>query len=1357
MHDVRAQVETWFAERYGAPTPAQERAWPAIRAGGDVLLAAPTGSGKTLAAFLHALTGLFERAAAGTLEKGTRVVYVSPLRALSNDVRKNLLEPLAALSARLGLPAGAVRVAVRTGDTSAKDRAAFAESPAHVLVTTPESLYLLLTTTRGRAALATTELMIVDEIHALAPDRRGAHLALSLERLDALVGGARRPQRVGLSATQKPIDAVATYLTGGGPSTIIDLGHARKLDLDVIAPEGELSAVATHEQWKDVHDQLAVLVGEHRSTLVFTNTRKLSERVAQALSERLGEDVVGAHHGAMARESRELVETRLKEGALRVVVATSSLELGIDVGAVELVVQIDSPRTIAAFVQRIGRARHSPNAGPPKGRLVATTRDGLVECTALVRAAHAGLLDAIHVPVAPLDVLAQQIVAAASVEDFELDALFTLVTRAAPYHTLTRARFDQVIEMLSEGYATRRGRAGAYLHLDRVGARVKARRAARLAAILSGGAIPERADYDVVVDPEGTKVGTLDEDFAIESMAGDVFLLGNTSWRVTRVEAGKVRVLDAKGMPPTIPFWLGEGPSRTRELSAEVARLRAELEAKLRTGDEPAARAWLSAETGLADRLAAQIVAYVAAMVHTLGHVPTQDTLIVERFFDEAGGMQVVLHAPFGARINRAWGLALRKKFCRSFDFELQAAATDDGVLLSVGEQHSFPLETIYAFVRSHAARETLLQAVLQAPVFGTRWRWTATRALAVLRRSGGKKVPPHLQRMRSDDLLAAVFPAQAGCQDNNPGGEVEPPDHPLVVQAVGDCLDEFLDTDGLIQVLRRLEAGELTLIARDLPEPSPAAAALLAANPYAFLDDAPLEERRTRAVSVRRSLAGPMRELGALDVAAIDEVRRDAWPRWRDADEMHDALLVLAALPATLVTPDAAVMIDVLAAARRATLATTPGGRALWIAAERVAVAQAAWPGVVIDPHVVVPRGAPVPEDREQAVTILVRGTMEHVGPTTAAEVAVRLDLSVEDVDGALVRLEADGAVLRGSFTPGADPLVLEWCDRRLLQRIHRLTLGRLRREIEPVTLATYGSFVARWQKLAPGTQLHGVDGLAHVIAMLEGVEAPLAAWEQTILPARVADYRPELLDELCLAGEVMWGRLSRSEAARTTRVTPIALWRRTSAPWILGAMPPLPPADPEADPRVAPAADAVLAALARRGALFYAELETETGLPRQLLDAALWELVARAAITADGFAALRTLAAASPRRVGRWARLITEAPSPAVLAEAHAQKLLDRWGVVWRELARRELGPPWSDVLGALRRMEARGTIRGGRFVDGVGGEQFARADAVDALRLARREEAPLAPSDPLLLRVVPLVVAPAPSPAPLESHAP
>jgi ATP-dependent Lhr-like helicase len=1336
----------WFVTRFGCATEPQLRGWPEIRAGHDVLISAPTGSGKTLAAFLLCIDDLVRRARLGPLPGQTEVVYVSPLKALSNDVHKNLETPLAeisALAAERGVALAPIRAALRTGDTPQWERQRMNRERPHILVTTPESLFILLTAAKPREMLARTRTVIVDEIHAVADDKRGSHLALTLARLDRLVeqNGGAKPQRVGLSATVKPVEDVAAFLSDS--ARVVNIGHRREMELAVEAPRDELGPVASNEMWDEIYDRVAELIRENRTTLVFVNTRRLAERVAHYLGERLGPGAVLPHHGSLARALRLDAEKRLKNGELRAVVATASLELGIDIGVVDLVCQIGSPRSIAVALQRIGRSGHWVGA-MPKGRLFATTRDELIECAALVRAIRRGELDRIEIPRNALDILAQQMVAACACEDFAEDDLFALMRSAWPYRALDRKDFDAVLETLSEGIATARGRSGAWLHRDAVNRRVRGRRGARLTAITSGGAIPDTAQYLVVAEPEGATVGTVDEEFAAESMAGDVFLLGTTSWRIRRIEAGRVRVENAHGAAPGIPFWRGEAPGRTAELSREVARLREEIASGKGI---PACVEFLERECGLGRRGAEQAVEYVLAGRAALGVMPSDKRVVAERFFDEGGGMQLVIHAPFGARINRAWGLALRKRFCRSFNFELQAAATDNGIVISLGEQHSFPLEIVFEFLHPETVEEVLTQALLAAPMFTARWRWNASRALAIPRCSGGRKVPPPIQRMRADDLMAAVFPDQAACAENLEG-DIRIPDHPLVKETIANCLYEAMDLNGLRAVLAAIREGGIQTVAIDTPEPSPFSHEILNANPYAYLDDAPLEKRRTRAVQMRRTLPADYAEgAGALDPEAIAQVAAEAWPPMRDPDELHEALCGLSLLAGA--GGEAAGFFSALVGANRATTLTI-GSRDFWVPAERLDLVRRVYPHDAIHPLITAPVGTrPVPETPEACAVEILRGWFECSGPLRASDIARNLEMPRELVDQALAQLEAEGQILRGSFT-STTPEV-EWCHRRLLARIHRLTIGRLRREIEPVTTAEFYAFLDRWQHLASGGQLHGVDGLLEIIRQLQGFEFAAAAWESEVLPRRVARYKPEYLDQLCLAGEVCWGRLSPHPAferpdeeharrrVRPTRVAPLAIFLRDDSSWLL-ATPQAPPRDALSHP-----AREVLEALESSGASFFADLTRATGRLASEVEDALWELVAAGLVIADGFENLRALLdpkrrrgqgkgrRARPRHApGRWALLRHTAPAPEGHAEVFARQLLLRWGVVFRDAAVREpLAPAWRELLVALRRMESRGEIRGGRFVAAFIGEQFALPEALDLLRAVRRVAQALLPA--------------------------
>jgi len=1487
-------VERWFQSRFAGPTEPQVQGWPAIAAGRHTLIAAPTGSGKTLTAFLAVIDRLLREAISGTLTDELRVVYVSPLRALSNDMHRNLEEPLAQIleqAERDGLSVPRLRVGLRTGDTPSHKRAALVKNPPHILVTTPESLYLMLTAEKSREVLRSVDTLIVDEIHALVRDKRGSHLALSVERMAALTD--RPLQRIGLSATQKPIERMAEFLVGVGapiarrdstaplgsvvegrpavggvarsgdrpqlskgpatlfdeasetsgeaelrgsafpsrslgtrgtegaslPPVIVDVGHARDLDLAIEVPPSELSAVCSHEQWAEVHQRLVELIQSHRSTLLFVNTRNMAERLTHQLTQLLGEDAVSCHHGSLAMDLRHSTEQRLKSGELKAVVATASLELGIDVGHIDLVIQIGSPRSIATFLQRIGRSGHALGL-TPKGRLFALTRDEALECMALVRAIEARRLDAIPIPEAPLDVLAQQIVAETAAQDWCTDDLFALFRRAYPYQNLERRDFDETVRFLSEGVTSASGRQFALLHHDQVNGKVRGRRGARLAAISNGGAIPETDNARVVLEPESTVVGSVDEEFAVESSAGDIFLLGNTSWRISRLRGNDLLVTDAHGAPPTVPFWRGEAPGRTLELSEEISQLREELERRVaesdfaewvraleesealaaerrsssppnvaieedgrpsvegvaRSGDRPQRESGDRPQQGGAYRhplitqlaeevhcsrfAAFQILLYVASQRAAIGLVPTQQQVVFERFFDESGGMQLVVHAPFGGRINRAWGLAMRKRFCRSFDFELQASADDDGFILSLGPQHSFPIESLFPMLRADNVQSLLEQAILAVPMFQVRWRWNATRALLVARQRNGKKVPPALQRFRSEDLLTSVFPKLTGCQENITGDH-ELPDHPLVQQTMHDCLHEALDLDGLSDVLRRVESGEITFVPRDSREPSPFAYELLNANPYAFLDGGEVQERRARAVATRRSLSiESVSDLGKLDPAAIEQVVSEAQPLVRNADELHDVLLSRVLLPLPTETVEAVRPIPdewrefyaELSGERRAATVTFGAVRSAWVAAERWPAVQVLFPDATAEPQLTAP--ATVNDERSPADVRVsaIRGWLEVSGPTTDAETASLLGITVDQAAAALEALEGEGLVLRGHFRP--DCAGHEWCHRRLLSRIHRLTMAGLRREIEPVDVSVYLRYLHHHHGLLGDAKRAGTNGLFETVSQLQGIDLPAVCWERDILPARLTGYRGEWLDELCLTGEVGWGRLypkpRNPEKSRPmtsiTRIAPVSLFLREDRRWLIGGAPPA----VELSSLTASARD-VYELLQKQGAMFATDLLAELPFLPTQLDESLGELVVRGLITSDGIAGLRSLvrmnssgeSPADPRRrsarvvrrrraagfSGRWSAWLAEVAddnTPAArreLAEEWAWQLLRRWGVMFKDLLRRECGAPsWFELLQVYRKLEARGEIRGGRFVKGVAGEQFALSDSIRELRRLR-----------------------------------
>jgi ATP-dependent Lhr-like helicase len=1364
-------VSGWLERRFGGPTEVQAQAWAVTAQRRHALIAAPTGSGKTLAAFLSAIDELVREGLAQGLADEVHVLYVSPLKALSNDIRKNLQEPLAGVRAGLlamGLPDVGIRDAVRTGDTPAAERERMRRAPPHILVTTPESLYILLSSGSGRAMLKSVKSVIVDELHAVAGNKRGAHLMLSLERLEALC--ERAPVRIGLSATVKPLDEMAGFLVGQRDQdvAIIDAGHVRDRDLAIEMPRSPLTAVMPTEVWDEMYDRLAELVRRHRTTLIFVNQRRVAERVARHLAERIGEAHVTAHHGSLAREHRLQAEQRLKHGELKALVATSSLELGIDIGDIDLVCQLGSPRSVNALLQRVGRAGHAIGA-VPKGRLFPLALDDLLECTALLDAVARGELDRIRVPAKPLDALAQHIVAETASREWQLDALYECCRLAQPYRELSLREFEQVVQMLADGYSTRRGRRGAYLHYDAVNRVLRARRGARLAAVTNAGVIPDQFDYDVVLLPEEHRVGTLNEDFAFESLPGDIFQLGNASYRIVKVETGKVMVEDAKGQPPSMPFWLGESLGRTDELSAAVSRICETADTLLEDG-VAACEGWLRGGLHLPAAGAQQLALYLAASKAALGVLPSRRRIVFERFFDEVGDTHLVIHSPYGSRINKAWGLALRKRMCRKFNFELQASALEDSIVLSLGPTHSFALEEVRHYLKSASARGVLVQALLDAPMFGTRWRWNATASLAVRRMNGGRKVPPQFQRSDAQDLLAVVFPQQLACAENVVG-ERDTPDHPLVTQTLHDCLHETMDADGFERLLARIEAGEVHITTRDLASPSPLSHAILNARPFAFLDDGAAEERRTKAVSTQPLMDPRLRgggsgltaqDIGKLDPQVIAQVREDAWPEIGNADELHDALVVHGFLAIDEAQDGSfPTFVETLEQQRRMTCLHTPAGTTLYVAAERLHEFQAVFPGAALAPPI-----DPVSTDeptRDEALREILRGRLDLLGPVTAHGLGAPLGMSGEAVLAALSQLEAEGAVMRGAFTaPGA----AEWCDRRLLARIHRGTRDKLRAEFQPVPPAQFMRFLLRWHQLATSDgdeRREGEGGLADALRQLEGHAAPASAWEEDLLPARVNDYLPHMLDKLCAAGRIAWWRPAQASdpAGRRTgpiRGTPVLLCERDAlAHWQQAA-------------GAAVVENAVLSGTARllldllrtHGASFFADLRHETRLLDTQIEQALAELVAHGLVTCDSFAGLRTLVMPAEKRhrlrrrhpghdpiddAGRWS--LTRRPrapdAPGALAAPHvehiARVLLRRYGVLFRKLLEREEGlPPWRELYYVLRRLEARGEVRGGRFVSGFSGEQFALPEAAVALRKTAktpgRERVAISAVDPLNL---------------------
>lgn len=1331
-------VVRWFEAEFAVPTPVQSQTWPAIGGGEDTLMAAPTGSGKTLAAFLAIIDQLVRESLEQGLADETRVLYVSPLKALSNDVQKNLQQPLAGIQELIeqdGATMDPIRAWVRTGDTPQAERARMVRRPPHILVTTPESLYILLTSDSGRRMLSTVRTVIVDELHAVAGNKRGSHLSLSLERLTRVCG--RRPQRVGISATQKPIDTMAGFLTGRTehPCTIVDTGHTRERDLQIVVPPSPLTPVMANEVWAEVYDQLADLIAAHRTTLVFVNTRRLAERAARHLAERIGEDYVTSHHGSLARKHRLRAEQKLKAGELKALVATASLELGIDIGDVDLVCQLGSPHGINPFLQRVGRSGHGVDA-MPKGRLFPLTRDDLVQSSAIMDATLRNELDAICVPNGPLDVLAQQVIAEVSLEPANIDELRDQFASAFPYRDLDPQVFDDLVRVLSQGFTTRRGRRGAYLHLDSSQRQLRGKRAARLTAITNGGAIPDQFDYDVVLSPEDIPIGTLTEDFAFESLPGDIFQLGNTAYRILRVDTGRVYVADAQGQPPTIPFWVGEAPGRSDELSHAVSRVRAEIDSALRSQPPSHVAAIAEDRYRLCASGAGQLIEYLAQSRAALDGLPHHGRIVLERFFDEGGDTHLVVHSSFGSRINRAWGLALRKKFCRRFNFELQAAALEDTLVLSLGATHSFVLEEVMDYLKVESLRHVLTQALLGAPVFPTHWRFNVTTALAVRRFANGRKRPAQFQRNDAEDLLALVFPDQLACAENL-AGEREVPDHPLVQQTIDDCVTQVMDVDGLEAVLTGIKAGQIEVVARELATPSPLAQEVLSARPYAFLDDAPAEERRTLAIQSRRfASVEEAGEIGELDPAAVARVVEEAWPQARDADEVYDALAVVGFVTATEAERHGWVeTLGELAADRRAAIVYVDGADALWVAAERMAEFMALGSTWLSQPLVVLPPG--VVAAREAALVELLRSRLEALGPVTAAELGAPLSLSDADVGYALAALESEGFAMQGHF---GRKDVTEWCERRLLARIHRYTLKRLRAAVEPVPLAQYQRFLLRWQGVDADPQ-EGLNALARTVDQLQGFPVAASAWERDVLPARIHGFSAALMDQYCATGRLVWRRAGSVAGARVpVGATPIALFPRGDGfHWSRAEKNGAGSSDELSD-----IAYGVWELLSNQGALFFVDIVEGAGLTLEETERALSELVAAGLITADGFMGLRLLLRKKPKRrrrrrggaelggldvAGRWAPIVPGGPSTEeqlMAAMEHvAWSLLRRYGVVFRRVLQREPNlPSWRALLQQFHRLEARGEIRAGRFIAGQTGEQFALPDAVPVLRsMAKR----------------------------------
>ena len=1370
LDDFHPAVRTWFERRFAAPSRAQDLGWPVIGAandapGFDVLLCAPTGSGKTLAAFMWAINGLVLDATRDRLRDEVSVLYVSPLKALANDIRLNLAEPLDGVrdvGAESGLDLSRIRAGLRTGDTSASERTAMLRRPPHILVTTPESLFILLTSPKFREKLAAVRHVIVDELHALAGNKRGAHLALTLERLERFVisRGNARPNRIGLSATLNPIEKLAGFLAGyevagdnsrsARPIKIVRADdRVRTMDLQVIAPGPELGPLATHPHWEAMYDEVARLIGEHRTTLVFTLSRRFAERVALNLQKRLGIDAVMAHHGSLARAERLLAEQRLKRGELKAIVATASLELGIDVGAVELVCQLDSPKSISAAIQRVGRSGHSLGA-TPKGRFFALTTDDLLECGAAVRAIRRGHLDEVEIPMGCADIAAQQIVAIAAEEEEISEAELLRVLRSAyNFGDLDAGKLRHLLEQLSAELPERIMGASPKIFFDRVNARVRPRRSARLSAITSGGTIPEAGNYDVVIESEGRKVGDVEEDFAQESSRGDVFSLGSMPWQIQRISRGRLMVEPAPGMAPTLPFWQTEAGGRSQALSAEICDLRREIWSRLERNESAAG--WLMNECAMSERAATQAVDYVRRGVEALGAIPDEKTVVVERFFDGVGGTQIVIHTPFGIRLNRGLGLAIRKRLCQSFDFEIQASAIDDSVLLALNSRHSFPLDTLFSMLKARNAREVLIQAILAAPMFEVRFRHVATRALAVMRSSRGKKVPAWIQRLRSQELLSAIFPGQQACFENRPA-TVELPDHFVIEETIRECLEESTDLPRTVRMLEGIESGAIRTVAVDAIAPSVFAHRILLAWDYSFLDDGERANRRSRTVTMNRGMAedvfrkedlSDLLSAEAVDSVVAEVTGRAAGRSPRSRDELYELIRAHGSLTQPEVEERAGenghAMLAELDAERRIARVNLSGespGRI--IASEDKGIFAAAYPTASIDGGF---QSSGEGRDGDGARAELVRRALKTCGPATAGEIAARLHIKESDIDRILAALEGDGGIFRGHFTR-AD--AIQWCDRYNLERIHRMTLARVRAEIEPCADHEYAAFRLRWMRVGGAELPADQSGVAAVLEQLSGIAATPEIWEHAIIPARIAGYRPEMLDLVCMSGRMKWVAVAEEgiEGARPARTPSRVTFIARKASLFV--------------PREAPAPSdakeqAVLEALGAAGAQYLDEVAERANVSERDALSALWRMAAAGRVSNDNFAPIRMFAddrgaeralesverrpatrhdAAVRARLksslaGRWSLIRAGEHRAGGPDDARdlALKLLERHGILAREMLGLESTQiSWNEIAFALRRMEYSGAIRRGWFVRSISGEQYALPEAVEMLRAVR-----------------------------------
>jgi ATP-dependent Lhr-like helicase len=1361
-HDVsealapfRPAVREWFAAAFTAPTDAQRQGWRAIASGASTLLLAPTGSGKTLAAFLWCIDRLmFEPVPSAG--RRCRVLYVSPLKALAVDVERNLRVPIAGVAGTASgrgeafhLPA----VAVRTGDTPAGERARFRRVPADILITTPESLYLLLTS-GARDALRSIDTVIVDEIHALVPGKRGAHLMLSLERLQAI--GERELQRIGLSATQRPLDEVARFLGGAQsprrprPVTIVDAGARKALELRIEVPIESGPAATPGGRasiWTAVHPRLLELVRAHRSTLVFVNSRRIAERMAAALNELSGETLVHAHHGSIARPQREEIEEKLKAGLIRGLVATSSLELGIDMGAVDLVVQIEAPPSVASGMQRIGRAGHQVGA-ISRGIIFPKYRGDLVACAAAARAMHDGLVESARYPRNPLDVLAQQIVAMVAMEDWTVDDLYAVIRRSAPFAALPRAMFESVLDMIagrypSDEFAELRPR----VTWDRARGRLTTREGARHVAVINGGTIPDRGLYGVFLlgaEKGAARVGELDEEMVHESRVGDVFVLGASSWRIEEITHDRVIVSAAPGQPGKTPFWKGDAAGRPLELG----RLIGALVRELREASPAAALARLTARHDL-DRAAAEdLLKYLRDQAAATRVVPDDRSVLVERCRDELGDWRVCVLTPFGGRIHAPWSMAVTARVREARRIDVETMWTDDGFVVRFPETDAAPDAQLLVPAPQEVER-LVLEQLGASSLFAARFREIAGRALLLPRRRPGRRAPLWLQRKRASDLLAVA--SRFGS-------------FPMVLETYRECLQDFFDVPALIETLQLIATRAVEVHVVDSATPSPFAAALLfgyVAN-YIYDGDAPLPERRAQALAIDQSqlreLLGTAELRGLLDAAAIAGVERelqhlDPQRHVTSSDALHDLLLRIGDLAlhemADRCAGDPGALVAPLVAAGRIVALTVAGEERLVAVEDAVRYRDGG--GVPL------PSGLPVSllEAVADARGDLIRRYARTHGPFTTEEIASRFGLDHGAVEPPLGRLRAAGRVLEGEFRPGGTHL--EWCDADVLRTIRRRSLARLRHQVEPVDAAALGRFMATWHGVVRRRQ--GLEALLDVVEALQGTPLVASVLESEVLPARIDEYGPADLDMLVAEGEVVWcGQEAIGE--RDGRIR-LYLTDQLSSLWPPGGTP------PDDEFAAAPRERRIIDVLRTQGASFFGPLHDAVGggYPGETL-AALWTLVWRGVVTNDTLHALRgyvhppardrrpsardraigaasrSRRAAPPSGQGRWSLVesrLGRRPSPTMWTAAMARQLLARYGIVTREVAAAESIPGgFGPLYSVLRALEEGGRIRRGYFVGAVAATQFALPTALDLLRTVREAPAPpdvvqLAATDP------------------------